>query len=161
VPALYAVNSYTIQSQVQNSQKCYMRAAQKERNQNAVQVTRDSQWMNRDFGLLVYGTLEVYRARYSKTLASAKKLRGLASQNFRICLSTTTPMCQLQPLLYHPPYTNFICKLHALFVRPFLCVFFQFSFHLLFFFSIQVTSGLTNSLLPPPPRPQKKKIPVS
>jgi hypothetical protein len=93
-------------------------------------------------------------AGHSETLARAKKLRGLASQNVRICLSTTTPMCQLQPLLFHPPHTNFICKLHALFVLLFLCLFFQFPFHLLFFFSFQVTSTLTDSPLTPPLSPK-------
>jgi hypothetical protein len=88
-------------------------------------------------------------AGYSETLARGKKLRGLASQNVHICLSTTSPMCQLQPFLHHPPYTNFIYNLHALFVLLFLCLFFQFPFHLLFFFSFQVTSSLTDSPLTP------------
>jgi hypothetical protein len=125
-----------------------MRTAQKGRNQNIVQVTRGCQWVNNTETLFFWyrhvivrcckSAVQMDAAGYSETLARAKKLRGLASQDVRICLSTT------------PPYTNVICKLHALFVLLFLCLFFQFPSHLLFFFSFQVTSSLTESPLKPP-----------
>ena len=108
-------------------------AAQKEGNQNTVQVTRGSLWggSNLVCGTLSFGVRSL-PWRWRQQVAPKRRhvprnyvgshLRMFASACHEDAPSTTTPMCQLQPLLQHQPYTNFICNLYTLFAVLFYCL---------------------------------------
>jgi hypothetical protein len=76
-----------------------MRAAQKEQNQNAVQVTRDSQWVNTETLVFWYtarhrSVLEVYRCRWTQQV----------TPNVGTCQDITWPRISECPHL--PVYNN-------------------------------------------------------